>query len=285
MDSYLLVSPNCKDLAEPNFEMKQFPDGENYVWVPQAEELKGKNVILLHRLYPNQHTNIFRLFQLLKVMNGIGAKLTAVAPYFPYARQDETVRQGEALSAQMLCRMMANAGLEKLITFDCHFISGPGETEFESLRIENRTMAPELLSYVKPKLRDPLLVSTGGGSAYMVKEEGGLSLRKVHGDYVIEEAAFRRETAEKLNFDVSGKDVMIIDDLISSGSTMAAAARACKAGGARRIVCAAVHGLLVGNAFDRIRAAGAGEVVVTDTVPGLASVVSIAPKLKDILGQ
>lgn len=284
MADYLLVSPNCADLAQPNFEIKQFPDGESYVWVPQAEELKGKNVTLLHRLYPNQHTNIFRLFQLLKVMNGVGAKLTAVAPYLPYSRQDETVKQGEALSAQMLCRMLADAGLHKLITFDCHFISGPGEVEFEGLRIENRTVAPELLAYIKPKLKDPLLVSTGGGSAYMVKEEGGLSLKKVHGDYVADEGAFRRETSEKLSFDAAGKDVIIIDDLISSGTTMAAAARACKAGGARRIICGAVHGLLVGNAFDRIRAAGARELVVTDTVPGMAAVVSIAPKLADLLG-
>lgn len=283
MADFLLVSPNCSDLAQPNFELKQFPDGENYVWIPQAEELKGKDVTLLHRLYPNQHTNIFRLFQVLKVMNGVGAKVTAVAPYLPYSRQDETVRQGEALSAQMLCRMMLDAGLKKLITFDCHFISGPGEVEVEGLKIENRTMAPELLEHLKPMLRDPLLVSTGGGSAYMVKEGGGLSLKKVHGDYEVGEAGFRRGTNEKLSFDVAGRDVIIMDDLISSGSTMAAAARACRAGGARRIVCAAVHGLLVSNAFDRIRAAGAREVVVTDTVPGPAAVVSIAPKLKDII--
>ncbi len=284
MSDYLLVSPNCADLAQPNFEIKQFPDGESYVWVPQAEELKGKGVTLLHRLYPKQHTSVFQLFQLLKIMNGIGAKATVVAPYLPYSRQDETVKQGEALSAQMLCRMMKDAGMRKLVTFDCHFISGPGETEFEGLRIENRTMAPELLAYIRPKLKDPLLVSTGGGSAYMVKEEGGLSLKKVHGDYIADEGAFRRATAEKLGFDVAGKDVIIMDDLISSGTTMAEAARECKAGGARRIICAAVHGLLVGNAFDRIRAAGAREVVVADTVPGMAAVVSIAPKLKDILG-
>jgi len=280
---HLLVSPTCSDLAEPNFELKQFPDGENYVWVPQADELKGKKATLLHRLYPHQHTNIFRLFQLLKVAESTGAKLTAVAPYFPYARQDQSVRQGEALSAQMLCRMLANAGLEKLITFDCHFISGPGEVEYEGLKIENRSMASELLAYIKPKLKDPLLISTGGGSTYMVKEEGGLTLKKVHGDYEVGEAGFRRTTSQKLDFDVAGKDIIILDDLVSSGSTMAEAVRACKSGGARRIICGAVHGLLVGNAFDRIRAAGARELVVTDTVPGPAAVVSIAPKLGDIL--
>jgi len=280
---YLLVSPNCADLALPNFEVKQFPDGESYIWVPQAEELREKDVVLLHRLYPHQHTNVFQLFQLLKIMSSVGARATAVAPYLPYARQDETVRQGEALSAQMLCKMLADAGLRKLVTFDCHFISGPGEAEFEGLKIENRTMAPELLAHIRPKLRDPLLVSTGGGSAYMVKEEGGLSLKKVHGDYIVEDASFRRETSAKLDFEVSGRDVIIIDDLISSGSTMTAAVRACRAGGARRVVCGAVHGLLVGNAFDRIRAAGARELVVTDTVPSMASTVSVAPKLKDII--
>ena len=283
--SALLVSPNCSDLAEPNFVVRQFPDGENYVWVPQAEELRGKDVILLHRLYPHQHTNIFELFQVLKVLNEVGAKTTVVAPYLPYARQDEIVRQGEALSAQMLCSLFACAGVKKLVTFDCQFINGPGEVEFEGLRIENRTMAPELLAYVKPKLRNPMIVSTGGESAYMVKEEGGLTLRKVHGDYIVEDASFKREVIQKLDFDVSGRDVLVIDDLISSGSTMTKAVQACKAGGARRIICAAVHGLLVGNAFDRIRAAGAKEVIVTDTIPGPAAVVSISQKLGDLLKQ
>ena len=283
MADYLLVSPTCSDLAEPNFELKQFPDGENYVWVPQAEELKGKKVTLLHRLYPHQHSQIFRFFQILNVLNKVGAKTTAVAPYFPYARQDQTVRHGEALSAQMLCRMMSNAGLEKLVTFDCHFVNGPGTIEFEGLKIENRTMAPELLSYIKPKMKDPLLISTGGGSTYMVKEEGGLALKKVHGDYEVGEAGFHRTTSQKLDFEVTGRDVIIMDDLVSSGSTMAEAVRACKAGGARRIICGAVHGLLVGNAFDRIRAAGARELVVTDTVPGPAAVVTIAPRLGDII--
>ncbi len=283
MENFLLVSPTFSDLAAPNFEIKQFPDGENYVCIPMIDELKGKHVTVLHRLFPGQDSCIFQLFQVLSVLKPVAASVTAVAPYLPYERQDDISKPGEAFSAQMLCRMLANAGLGKLVTFDCHFVKGPGTVEFEGLRIENRTMAPELLAHLKPRVKEPLIVTIGERTAYMVGGDSKHKLKKVHGGYIAADTEFRHSKVEGLGFDVAGRNVVIMEDVIAGGSTMAQAAQACKEGGARSVIGAAVHGLLAGNAFDRIRAAGAKQVVVTDTVPGPAAVVSIAGGLKDIL--
>lgn len=283
MESFLLVSPNFTDLALPNFEIKKFPDGENYVRIPGIEELKEKRVVILHRLFPDQDSQLFQLFQLISVLKPLAKEIIAVAPYFPYARQDDIGREGEAYSAQMLCGMLANAGLSKLITFDCHFANGPGEMEFGGLKIENRTMAPALLAYLKPKVKDPLVVTIGERTKYMLGGKDGPHITKVHGGFIETETLFRRTTTQELGFDVAGRNVIIVEDVIAGGGTMAGAAQACKVRGAKSVISAAVHGVLAGNAFDRIRAAGAKQVVVTDTVPGPAAVVSIASELKDLL--
>lgn len=283
MENFLLVSPTFADFALPNFEIKKFPDGENYVRIPGVEELGGKRVVILHRLFPNQDPRLFQLFQLISVLKPVAKEMVAVVPYLPYARQDDIVRDGEAYSAQMLCKMMADAGLAKLITFDCHFAKGPGEMEFGGLRIENRTMAPALLAHLKPMAKDPLFVTLGERTKYMLGGKDGPHITKVHGGFVETETLFRRTTTPELGFDVAGRNVVIVEDVIAGGSTMAGAAQACRARGAKSVISAAVHGVLAGNAFDRIRAAGAKQVVVTDTVPGPAAVVSIASELKDLL--
>lgn len=285
MERYLLVSPNCSDLANPNFEIKQFQDGESYVRVPQVRELHGKHVVILHRIYPQQDSRIMQLFQTISVVKPMASKITAIVPYLSYARQDQVTLNGEALTADILCKLSVNAGLDELVTFDCHFMKrGPGKHVHAGLSIDHRTIMPELLAHVRPKAENPILVSPGAGSAYMVKKEGGVLMEKTRREYTSGDVILRITEEEKLDGDVSGRDVILLDDMIVAGETMIAAAKACKKGGARRIICAAVHGLLVDYAFDKIRAAGAKEIIVTDSVPGPASQVSIANGLKDYLG-
>ncbi|MEW6329167.1 MAG: ribose-phosphate diphosphokinase [Candidatus Micrarchaeota archaeon] len=284
MDKHLLVSPNCADLSAPNFEIKKFPDCENYIYIPEIEKLKGKEVVLLHRCYPDQDSRVFQLFQILGAVRPLAGRVSAVIPYLPYARQDEIVRPGEMEAAGMICRMLASAGVDELVTFDCHFMQeGEGRKNYSGLNIDNRSLAPELLAYVKPKVSNPVFISPDAGSAYMVKKVGGVSMEKTLGDYVKGPVAFRQIKEEKLDFDVTGRDVILIDDMIIAGETMIRAAQVCKKGGAKRIMCAAVHGLLVSCAFDKIRAAGAKEIVVSDSVPGPAAVVSIKRRLADYL--
>ncbi len=284
MERCLLVSPNCSDLATPNFELKQFQDGESYLRVPQLEELRGKHVILLHRIYPNQDSRVMQLFQAVSVVRPVAEKVTAIVPYLSYARQDKASNPGEALTAKLLSKFGVATGLDELVTFDCHFITrGPGKHVHEGMHIDHRTMMPELLEYVREKAEDPVLISPGKGSAYIVKKEGGVVVDKTRWSYTNGDTIIRVTEDEKFDFDVSGRDVIILDDLISGGETMIATVRAAKKAGARRVLCAAVHGLFVDYAFDKIRAAGAKEIVVTDSVLGPASQLSVLDGLKDFI--
>ena len=151
------------------------------------------------------------------------------------------------------------------------------------LNIESRSIVPDLLDYVKPRISNPVFIAPDQGAAHFVEELGGVSMEKTLGEYIHGPLAFRQITSEKLDADIAGRDVILIDDMIICGETMIKAVQVCKKGGAKRIICAAVHGLLVGCAFDRIRAAGAKEVVVSDSVPSPAGVVSIKKRLKDFL--
>jgi len=283
MEKFLLVSPNCRDLAESNFEIKKFHDCENYVYIPGIEKLKEKHVVILHRCYPDQDTRLLQFFQILSAVKPVAAKVTAIIPYLPYSRQDEISRQGETDSAAMIVKLLSCAGLDELVTFNCHFLEGDKEKNIDGLNIENRSIVTDLLEYVKPRVSDPVFIAADQGAAHFVERLGGVSMEKTLGEYIHGPLAFRQITSEKLDADIAGRDVILIDDMIISGETMVKAVQVCKKGGARRIVCVSVHGLLVGCAFDRIRAAGAKEIVVSDSVPSPAGVVSIKKRLKDFL--
>ena len=284
MEKFLLVSPNCVDLAEPNIEIKKFHDCENYVYVPDIEKLREKHVVILHRCYPDQDSRVLQFFQILSAVRPFATKVTAIIPYLPYSRQDEISRPGETDSATMVVKLLSCAGLDELITFNCHFLtSGDAKKNIGGLNVESRSVVTDLLDYVRPRVSNPVFIAPDQGAAHFVENLGGVSMEKTLGEYIYGPLAFRQITSEKLDADIAGRDVILIDDMIISGETMIKAVQVCKKGGAKRIICAAVHGLLVGCAFDRIRAAGAKEVVVSDSVPSPAGVVSVKKELKDFI--
>ncbi len=284
MEKSLLVSPNCLDLAEPNIEIKKFHDCENYVYIPGIEKQREKHVVILHRCYPDQDSRILQFFQILSAVKPFAAKITAIIPYLPYSRQDEISRPGETDSATVITKLLSSAALDELITFNCHFLgSGDVKKKIYGLDIESRSIAPDLLNYVRPRVTNPVFIAPDQGAAHFVSELGGVSMEKTLGEYINGPLAFRQITSEKLDADIAGRDVILIDDMIICGETMIKAVQVWRKGGAKRIICVAVHGLLVGCAFDRIRAAGAKEVVVSDSVPSPAGVVSIKKRLKDFL--
>jgi ribose-phosphate pyrophosphokinase len=284
MEKFLLVSPNCSDLAEPNIHIKKFHDLENYVYIPQIEELKGKNVTILHRCYPDQDSRFMQFMQILSAVKPVAAKVTGIIPYLPYSRQDEITRPGEIDSATMTVKLLSSAGLDELVTFNCHFLeSSERRKNVAGLDIVNLSIVNDLFNYVKPRVTNPVFVAPDQGAAHFVEKLGGVSMEKTLGEYIHGPVAFRQITSEKLDADIAGRDVILIDDMIISGETMIKATQVCKKEGAKRIVCASVHGLLVGCAFDRIRAAGAKEIIVSDSVPSPAAVVSIKKQLKEFL--
>jgi ribose-phosphate pyrophosphokinase len=251
-----LVAPNCSDLFEPSIQIGNFPDGDSHITIPNLEQCRKQEIIVYLRLYPEQNTNLAVLLFILDSLKSVGAeKITAVCPYLPYARQDKQKLPGELTLAYSLCHQLARAGVDKLVGFDIHFLNKIGEQEFAGLKIENYSMGPALIEKAKEIFNGESfeIIGPDDGSNYLVAGHGGQSMKKVRKEYAHGKVGYRdiHDITGELN--VAGKNVLILDDMISSGSTMIKALEKVMAGGAKKVACAATHGLFLFDCLDKMR--------------------------------
>ncbi|HIH22897.1 TPA: ribose-phosphate pyrophosphokinase [Candidatus Micrarchaeota archaeon] len=257
-----LVSPNFADILPANFEIKNFPDGDSYVRILEPEKYKGQQVTFFHRLYPNQNDSIAQALLVLSVLKKLKCEVTMVAPYLPYSRQDKTFHEGEAESAKIICNLLAGAGVKKLVTFDCHFLKKEGEFKYGKLNLRNISLSKAIIEHAREKFGGndgtgtPFeIISPDEGANYLVEGAGGKSMKKVRGEYETanKDEAYRTIESMERNFEVSGKNVLIIDDMISTGGTMVKAAENLKKGGAKKVGCATTHGFFLKDSLARLR--------------------------------
>ncbi|MCX8174674.1 MAG: ribose-phosphate diphosphokinase [Candidatus Micrarchaeota archaeon] len=281
---HLLVSQNCSYLFPANIELKNFPDKESHVFIRDLEACRGKDVQVLHRCYPKQDSSLLQLMLIGKTVSQVASRVEAIVPYLPYARQDKVWTVGEALSAEIICQLLSAAGFSSLATFDCHFLKKEGEATYGGLRIRNFSLSQRLVSYFKSKMPDALFISPDQGAAYLVNEIGGLAMVKKRGEYRQHKRQAQRPVASiDINFDVKGKDVVILDDMIAGGGTMIKAVRAVLAMGASSVSCGCTHGLFLGDAYTKLQEAGAEEIVASNTIASEASKIDILPQLKEVI--
>ncbi|MFH1448501.1 MAG: ribose-phosphate diphosphokinase [Candidatus Micrarchaeota archaeon] len=277
-EKLVLKSPNCSGLnvTGDTIEMKRFPDGENYVRIPIG--CKGKEVVFIHRCYPEPDSSLIQLFLALRQLKGMGAKaITAVIPYLPYARQDKRFLSGETMSSETICRMIREAGCERLITFDCHFLKKEGGFVYGGLRIDNVSFGNQVVESLKTGLDNPIVISPDEGAEYLTEGEAQKGvMKKVRGGYGHGDCVYREISSLKAAFDVRGRNVIIVDDMIAGGSTMVNALKLCKEKGAKSVRCGAVHGLFLNDALKRLMSSGASKVECTNSIPAEASVVDIS---------
>ena len=277
-----LISPNFSDLLTPNLEIGQFPDGDSHVRISPIAECKGADVTVFHRLYPRQNTSLVSLLFILDSLKEVGAKhVSVVAPYLPYSRQDKKKLNGEVASAFVVCNMLARAGCDKLVTFDCHFLNKEGPADFGELKIENISMGKALVEYAKTSAflgEDCEVISPDMGANYLVKDHGGKSFKKVRKEYDGEKIGYRDVETMDGDFDVKGKNILLLDDMISTGATMIRALEKLTEGGAKKICCAATHGLFLYNCVDKIKKF-TDCVYSTDTIVNDYAKVSVKDKL------
>jgi len=293
MGKVVAYTENAADLAAAfpmavPLESKQYPDAELYTRVPDGIDAMGRDVLLIHRCYPNPNGELLKAFFSIRALRDEGAaSVSAFIPYLPYARMDKSVKKGEAVTADYVCRMLAEAGCGELITFDCHFLKdGAGVRSRAGLRIRNLSAAGELLNHFKGTVEAPVVASPDEGAAHMSKQApGGKAMKKLRGDYLEGATAYRTIEKLEVGFNVAGRDVVILDDMITTGSTMIKAVEALKAAGAKSVRCAATHGLLVNGALQKLYDAGAKEVVCSDSVPSPVSRIRVAPMAAAALGK
>jgi len=287
MEHLLLLTPNSYDfMGKPTSRskiiIKQFPDGENYVRIPA--QFHGKAVTVIHRCYPEQDRSLIQLLLILRTLKEGGAsRIRAVVPYLPYARQDKLFLKGEALSSKIICNLLGKSGCDEFITFDCHFLKKEGTFNYGGLKIRNISLSKKILSHFKKRLHSPKIISPDEGASYLVAKEADWGvMQKMRGTYSKGKTIYRKPKVE-VRFDVKGKDVVIIDDMISTGSTMLKAVEACRQLGAKSIRCGASHGLFLCDSLKMLKRAGAKEVIVSNSIKSPASKIDISDSLRGVV--
>jgi len=260
-------------------EVTRFPDGESYVRADH--NFKDEHAIVVQSTCYPQNDNLIELFLLLDAVKDLGAKrVTAVVPYFGYARQDKRFKHGEAVSVRTMCKLIERAGADDILTVDIH------EEEIMAnfaIPAYNLTAMPLIGRYIERlDLRDPVVLAPDQGALRHAKRAAA----EFMADYDYLEKA--RQTSTRVvtrpkRLDVSKRDVVIIDDIISTGGTVIEAVKILKKQRAREIYAACTHPVLVGNALRKIIAAGARKVIATDTIEHKTSVISVAPVIAEAI--
>jgi ribose-phosphate pyrophosphokinase len=262
---------------------ERFPDGE--VHVELLQDPRGREAVILQPTSPPPDEHLFELLALADACRRAGAaRITAVMPYFGYARQDRRASGLEAVSARLVADLLVAAGVQRVIAMDPHTQAIDG---FFTIPIERVTAVPALADALRPHLAaDGVVVAPDLGAAKLAEAYGrllDLPVAIVHKTRTGPEAV----SVSRVSGDVRGKAPVVVDDMISTGGTIEAALWAVTSAGAQRgnALVAATHGLLVGSCVNRLKGLEIKRLFVTDSValvpaPGLpVERVSTAPIL------
>ena len=263
-------------------KLKTFPDGEYCLRFDG--DVKDEEVIVVQTTGPPQDTNIMQLLMLIDAAKDLGAeKVTAVVPYLAFARQDKRFLPGEAVSAETFVKLIEACGTEQFITVNIH---SENTLKRFSVPTKNLSAITSLAEHFKNQgLNGAFSLSPDKGAIKLAEEAnkvlgGGCGwLRKERDRYTGE------IQMEERSFDVKGRDVIVFDDIISTGGTIARAVKMLKTQGARRVYAACVHPLLIGEAKKKIMQSGAEEIVGTDSIPSSVRTVSLAPLIAEALAR
>jgi len=261
-------------------ESKSFPDGESYVRI--AGNVSGDNIVVVQSTYPPQDRHLVQLLQLIDTARDLEAsKLVAVVPYLAYSRQDKRFRSGEAVTVKTVVKLLEAAGVDSLITVDVHSDKILELFKIRALNVSAMSAIGEYFSNLG--MREPYVFAP---------DAGALDRAKIVAEHLDAEYSFFRKQRDRTtgaiktevkDVSVKDRDTIIVDDIISTGSTIANAASILHQQGAKGIYVACTHPLLLAGAKEKIMSAGADEIVGTDCVSSDVSRVSVASIIAESL--
>lgn len=257
-------------------EVRVFSDGESKIKVTKADN----NCVIVQSTYPPTDTHLMQALIMASKCAQDGADdLCAVIPYLAYARQDRAFLEGEVISIALVAKLLEAAGIKHTITVEIH--SQLAMSYFSS--IQNISSVPLLADHAsKMNLHRPVVVSPDAGGADRVKEFA----RRLNTEAVVLEKSRDRTTGavridDKLDIEVTGRDMILVDDMISSGGSIVKAAELLRKNGANKVYAMCTHGLLIGDAVQKIKAAGVRDIIATNSVPGEYAKVDLSPAIAD----
>jgi ribose-phosphate pyrophosphokinase len=252
-----------------------FSDGEDYCQID--ENVRGADVFVVQPTCSPVNDHMMELLILLDAFRRSSAsRITAVLPYFGYARQDKKDKPRVPIAAKLMADLLTASGADRILTMDLHAAQIQG---FFNIPVDHLFAAPVILDAIRRIESDELIIvspDVGGLTrARAIAKRLDASLA------VIDKRRTGKNETEILNVvgDVEGKDVLILDDIIDTAGTLVQAEAALRRQGARRTYAAAVHGVLSGPALERIEASGLQSLLVTNTIP-VEAAMARCPRIK-----
>ena len=250
-------------IAPGELTLYNFSDGENYCQID--ENVRGADVFVIQPTCSPVNDHVMELLILLDALRRSSAsRVTAVMPYFGYARQDKKDRPRVPIAAKLMADLLTASGADRILTMDLHSAQIQG---FFNIPVDHLFAAPVLLDAIREMNLDNLVIVSpdvgGVARARAIGKRLGVSLA------VIDKRRTGKNESEVLNVigDVERRNVLILDDIVDTAGTLVQAEEALRRQGARKTFAAAVHPVLSGPAFERIEASGLESLLVTNTIP------------------
>jgi ribose-phosphate pyrophosphokinase len=269
-------------------EVSRFSDGE--IFVQFNENVRGADVFVVQPTCPPVNDTLMELLIMTDALKRASAhRITAVLPYYGYARQDRKVAGRAPISAKLVADLLEAAGVNRVLALDLHAGQIQG---FFNIPVDHLFAAPVvMIDYLKKKdLHDPVVVSPDAGG---VERARAIAKRLNSGLAIIDKRRDGPNSAVAMHLigDVDGRDVVVIDDMIDTAGTLVQAVGALQREGAKRILACGVHAVLSGPAIERIKVSPIEEVLVTNSIPlpddkraaGRITVLSVAPLLGEAI--
>lgn len=255
----------CKALGieEGHAEVKRFSDGE--IMIEIDENVRGKDVFVLQSIcYPANENLVELLIMIDALKRASPRRITAVIPYYGYARQDRKSKPRTPISAKLVADLLTTAGANRILTIDLHSDQIQG---FFNIPVDNLSALLVFMKYIKENIRDDLIiVSPDVGGVKRVNEYAERLNRQI-AIVVKRRPAPNLSEAMYLIGDVRGKRAIIIDDIVDTAGTIKQAVQSLFENGAREVYAFCTHPVLSGEAYGNIESSKVKEIVVTDTIP------------------
>ncbi len=274
------------DIPLTDARLRRFPDGEINVKI--EDSMRGHDVFVIQPTSPPVNEHLMELFIILDALRRASAgRVTAVIPYYGYARKERKTQPREPISAKLVANFITLAGADRLLLFDLHAEAIEG---FFDVPTDHLSPHRIFADYLKTKnLHHLTIVAPDAG--------GGRRAEAVANDLQAPIAfGYKRRTGEgdvdtiAVSGDVKGRDCVVVEDIITTGGTISKVVQALRNQGAGRVLVAATHPVFTGNAVERLKKADVEEVIVTDSVPIDAdklgpplTVLSVAPLLAEAI--
>ena len=272
------------DISLSKATINRFSDGEINIQI--GESVRGKDIFIIQPTCAPTNDNLMELLIMTDALKRSGANsINAVIPYFGYARQDRKAAPRVPISAKLVANLIEQSGIDRVITMDLHAGQIQG---FFDIPVDNLYGSIVFADYLRQKpFKNPIIASPdigGVARARYFADRMGMDL------VIVDKKRERANESEVMNIigDVSGKDVILVDDMIDTAGTMCKAADVLKSRGANSVMALGTHPVLSGPAIERIAKSSLDEVVVTNSIPlRLAhpkiKVLSVAPLFAEVI--